>query len=510
MNRKLLFFAITVLFLLTYLFVSIYLDKENLTCPNCNVIVIDIDHLRADAITCEDEGKDITPNLCKFVERSVNFKHNISHHYWTLPSVASTLTSLYPSGHRVLYAYRDSIPENIPTLTDLLKKRDYKTAFIGPEEPDVLYLPSGYQRNVDLRLNIAHNNWLGVLEKLERDKDPFFVYFYSSYMHIPYILPSGVDLLGEISPAEDFPTTRQDLEEIVGNYLVENYKDIFTEDTISDNPDIFNTFREDNARNLLDYYYSFNFPNDKVTAPWHVEYAAFMEYLDFNVKGNDSATEYMKLLYKTKLNLMDHSLGSFLDKLQSKDLNGNTVVVIMSDHGDEFTEHGKFAHYQSIYNEVINTPLIFFAPGLSSRKVLDVTQNIDILPTILDITKIPIPEKVQGQSLVNLMVGVEGEVDRYAISELTEVDASIQNDTWKLIAFNYVDDSPTLELYNLENDPLEQTNIINQDRIVAISLLFQLRSVMEESRNLNSDQPSDFPDWIDEEMRERLIERGYF
>lgn len=477
-------------------------------CNKCNVIIIDIDHIRSDSLPCYGYKYNTAPNLCGLAKNSAIFENNFSHSHWTLPSVASTLTSLYPAAHNVYVSYKDSISDKIPTLTEVLKAAGYMTAFIGPKEGDVQYLPIGFKRGVDKRLPLSIDKWNDVIDSLEKSDKPFFAFFYAGDLHIPYTLLDKEKLIAGTPRILNFPDTRLEIDKLMAKYIANNYKDIFTQKAINKNTQLFKNPNQ-NTREIFNYYNSSENSSSVLKAWFSVKYAAIMEYLDQNAIGNKEITKYLKEVYDTGIYVFDRELGSILNRIKSGTLNSNTIVVIMSDHGDGFGEHNSFAHYNTLYNEVIHTPLIIYSPKVKPIKVRSISENIDIYPTVLNLIGVPINHTIQGKSLTGLMSG-QTDTEKVSIGEINENWASIQNQNWKLIADKYKEATPSMELYYLPTDKYEQLNLVSKNPKEASDLLRKLRNIMNNSRNLYPQKPNVFPTWIDEDSRKRLIEKGYF
>src|SRR5574340_199102 len=123
------------LFLLLIIIIGTLLLLDNRVptkdiCAQCNILLIDIDTLRADDLPCYGYQKNTAPNLCAFAEKSVIFNDNYSTSYWTQPSIFSTITSLYPAFHRVEKIF-DRLSPEIPTLAEVLHKNGYRTVYVN-------------------------------------------------------------------------------------------------------------------------------------------------------------------------------------------------------------------------------------------------------------------------------------------------------------------------------------------------------------------------------------------
>ena len=123
--------------------------------------------------------------------------------------------------------------------------------------------------------------------------------------------------------------------------------------------------------------------------------------------------------YDGDIRYLDTELGRLFSYLKSKDLFDNSIIVVVSDHGEQFLEHGNLRHGISLHNEEVHVPL-FIHTGRSSdrgRVVPELTSTVDIMPTLLELLKIPAPPSLPGISLLNPSAlqgrsGVISEVER--------------------------------------------------------------------------------------------------
>src|SRR4029453_7804311 len=104
--------------------------------------------------------------------------------------------------------------------------------------------------------------------------------------------------------------------------------------------------------------------------------------------------------YDGSIRAMDAEIGRLLEKIRSSDLSGRTLVVFTGDHGEEFLEHGRTFHGQSVYGELANVPLVFWAPGLlpKGKTIQQTVETIDVMPTILEFSRLTVPSQAQGKS----------------------------------------------------------------------------------------------------------------
>jgi len=188
--------------------------------------------------------------------------------------------------------------------------------------------------------------------------------------------------------------------------------------------------------------------------------------------------------YDGSIRALDAEIARLVERLRADGLDDRTVIVFMSDHGEEFQEHGRMWHGQSTYGELAHVPLFIRWPGRvpGGVRVDEVVESIDIMPTVLDLSELPSPKGIQGQTLIPLMnmkgAGSASWKRRPAITEKPperEADASpdptneresswqsfaIDDGDWKLVHHTIRPASrPEFELFDAKRDPLDQRNV---------------------------------------------------
>ena len=177
-------------------------------------------------------------------------------------------------------------------------------------------------------------------------------------------------------------------------------------------------------------------------------------------KLSESEKEAIVSLYDGAIRYVDKQIGSLVKFLKEHGVLNTTYLIITSDHGEEFGEHGDYGHFKpKLYNELLHVPLIIYGPGISTNEIRCTTSLIDLAPTILDLLGIKKATFMLGRSLKPIMEGVEE--DRPAISEIKDL-ISYQDNRYKLIVNIKTGHK---ELYDLENDPREQ-NPITSSKLV--------------------------------------------
>jgi hypothetical protein len=212
-----------------------------------------------------------------------------------------------------------------------------------------------------------------------------------------------------------------------------------------------------------------NMPKDRPFCAYFYSNDPHMPYrphAEFNY--GSSATD----LYDGEISYMDFHLGRLFDWMDNSGLMDNTMIVIMSDHGESLGERGVYKHSTQLYNEQTRVPMIIHVPGLPARSIKDYVSTIDLGPTMLNVVGLDYPKECAGVSLLPLMRGepfthppVYGEqtqkpvpirATQSAHEPRTKKYMVITQDGFKLI---YNRDYSSFELFDLRNDPSELRNL---------------------------------------------------
>jgi arylsulfatase A-like enzyme len=211
----------------------------------------------------------------------------------------------------------------------------------------------------------------------------------------------------------------------------------------------------------------------------YVHYMDVHQYLYDQVAADAGFGTSLSDAYDAALNWTDRNVGMLLADLEARGLLDETLVVVASDHGEGFYEHGHEGHARTLYREVTEVPLILGLPFRLEEPVVveSLVRNVDIWPTLLDLLGLPLPERSDGRSLVAQIEAAgsgageaSGEVlDAFAFLDRTWTQAerkpapmvSVRTDRERLL---YRADAPTeLELYDHTSDPTEQHNLALQE-----------------------------------------------
>jgi arylsulfatase A-like enzyme len=339
--------------------------------PAGRFVLISLDTLRADHLGAYGYGRPTSPFLDALAGRATLFENAVVALPGTLPSHMSMFTGLYPPEHGV-YPEK-SLASAIRTLPEVLHGEGFRTG--GHTEGGYVAGRYGFSRGFDewsdespmvegpkglvkSRDAVKRTFRLG-LEFLRRARrrDAFFLFLHTYSIHDPY------------DPPEEY-----------------------------------------RAR-----YWS-GPPPDGAFPPSGADLAAY------NLGQRDlvpRAVEYYRALYDAQIRYTDDVLRDFFEGLAGLGLKDSVTVVLTSDHGEEFLEHGKLVHEQ-VYPECLHVPLVVLRPGQrAGRRVSALVRTIDLAPTLFELAGIP-PARwppVSGRSLVPLLRGETGPAERDAYAE---------------------------------------------------------------------------------------------
>lgn len=333
---------------------------------NYNVVFITVNNLNQNHLECYGYERNTAPNICNFTDNNIKYTNAVSQSVWTLPSTVSIFLSQYPEVHGVR-SMREKISENATTMTEVFSRSGYETAgFVGNRECGGGHLKKryGYDQGFDTYnqkqpwFNTSVPRAVNWLE--ERDKDDRYFLFVHGYdPHAPY---------------GDATTNRS---------FTGNYSGKLTDYNIA--------WGADNQEDILD---DLRYINGS-----HV-----LKRPNGTVELRNEDIEYIRSLYDRDVAAADRSIGKLLDYLEDEGEMNDTVVVLTSNHGEMLGGYGRgnlrWTHTFP-YQGVINVPLAIHVPGEESRVVEKPVELIDLMPTLLDITRIGMENRhtIQGETL---------------------------------------------------------------------------------------------------------------
>jgi arylsulfatase A-like enzyme len=468
------------------LFIQIifFLFPNSLRCSaskfDVNIVLITIDTLRADHLSCYGYERETSPHIDKIAERSYVFKNVIAPSSWTSPSMVSLFTSVYPINHGVVHGFvkdkqivnQEVFSDKLITLAEILQSRGYTT--FGVASNLHLCEEYGFARGFDYFKCLpfypapAVNKTVALWEKEIKKAEKFFLWLHYFDPHHPY------------SPRKPWINayTSEDLTRELGLYG-KSKEELFS---------------------LIP---------------------------KFNQKTE--ALSNLIALYDSEINFVDSYIGRIIKKYG---FDRNTFLIITSDHGEEFLDHGKLDHGHNLHRETITVPLIVKLPQQKTGQIISQQVSLlDIMPSILNVLDIPSSEQILGKPLLAPNDHVRKLPDRMFFSELQKGNnnmKAILTDEWKYIhnhkgtieklydwvksilfedwrfLFSYED--PVEGLYNRKKDPYEQQNLIKENPSVSATLKGQLLQWVNNAHNYPAEKITVSPS---QELLEKLKALGY-
>ncbi len=479
-----------------------------------NIILITMDTVRADHLSLYGYERDTTPNLKKLSQEATLYKKSISASDMTLASHASILTGLYARSHGAhhtfetltpsddelggteLWPYSMPLADKFDTLAESLSAKGYSTMavvanygylsdsygasqgfqyydyrslvpflghFLGKTRPFYLRQsihtffsnftsPSDYYM-VYRRAEDINREVFTLLNKVDKNKERFFMFINYMDAHGPYMPPTPYD---KLFPGKD--------------------------ETFS--PSKFNTLEE--------------------------------QVMSLKRKITDKERQHLESQYDGGIAYMDFHIGALITRLKEAGLYENTLFIVTSDHGEAFGEKDLMQHGNSVYQNQVYVPLVIKYPGSSKQEVIDTfVSAVDIMPTVLDTLGYEIPENIQGTSLLkpehwdDRIVISESFSTRKNISwsrRFYRIERAVFSDDMKLISST----SGKHELYNISTDPEENKNLYSKDAAVGVGLKGRLDQWLA---TVKDESPSETGvgshNQLDKDALDRLKALGY-
>ncbi len=196
-----------------------------------------------------------------------------------------------------------------------------------------------------------------------------------------------------------------------------------------------------------------------------------------------SQAERLAGLYDAEIQYWDKHFGRLIASLKRRGLYDDTMIVVTSDHGEEFGEHGGFWHGTTLYDEQVHVPLVVRMPGgeLKGTTLTDWVRHVDLAPTILHNARVPAPEGMQGGNIFSAgrrPVFAEEDHEGNRLVSIRVPGESGQSD-YKLIVANEGNPRglPPTELFDVARDPGERRNVAARER----ELMARTRTALEQS-----------------------------
>ncbi len=457
-----------------------------------NVLLYMIDTMRADHASLYGYARDTTPFLKKLSAAGIVFDDCQAQATWTKPSVASLFTSLYSYTHGILNDY-DTIPAGATTLAEQLRAAGYVTASVtaSPWAGKITGLQRGFDYVMEFpvvqryRTDAADRGTdsaavnKAVFPWLQQHRDePFFLYVHSTDPHAPYRPPP---------PFEEKFANPAETAEFNRDYAALRDKAQYGGGTV--------VSREGCRRSGID-------PDKFIRRA--------IDRYDGEILHNDA------------------SLEALAAKLKQMGVLENTLVVVVSDHGEEFWDHGWTAHGHSLYQELTHTVFLMWNPKLLPvpRRVREPVQLIDVMPTLLELAGAKSPDVMEGQSLAPLIQGRPfhrrapvmtsryqypqakpgGFVPENSINTFAVIEAD-----WKLIYREKGKDVGLnrVELYDRRRDRVESTNVAAAHSAEVERMMTELGKWLDAQKRLRALLGKGARSVLDQQTLDQLRSLGY-
>jgi arylsulfatase A-like enzyme len=422
-----------------------------------NVLLITLDTLRADALGCHGYSRPTSPFIDGIAEEGLRFENAMAQASWTLPSLASLMTSQYPQ-EIGMTNFNSKFSDNALRAAEIYRNNGYQTA--GFITCDFLARNRGFAEGFDVYEEHLNN---ALAEDLNRS---VFKWLASRDPEKPY-------------------------------FLWIHYFDIHAD---YDPPIPF------------DKSFGQSFEKKELGTASHLQ-----NLLKNSQQMSEEDTDGVRLLYDQEIHYLDSKLQDLWNHFKNEDALHDTVTVIASDHGEEFREHGGMLHTTSLYEELVHVPLILHCPGKipSGKTVQAPVQNLDILPTLLELCGLTPNCNLKGTSL---LPSFEAEPeDSFCFSHLEVSQDGGSYLDWKPSLFRtlymarkgadkmiYDAKDDSYEFYDLKLDPAETCNRYEVSNPKCIELKEALSQWIESHKKEDAESVD-----MEREVLERLEALGY-
>ena len=357
-----------------------------------NIVLLTIDCWRGDHLGANGATPSPTPHLDRLAAQGTLFEQAITCGGWTRPAMMALFSSVYASRHHGGSLRR--LSALLPVVSELLQSQGYETT--GLTSNPVCGRNAGFERGFDTFTDLESGDarFSKRLQKVRRIRGSRYPLrlLYQPLTHrllrllgVRFIPPEVTASAHEVSDAA--------LAWLAGSpkrtwFLWAHYMDIHWAYRASRRPHT----------------------PDEITQSWWDRFLMLRIIRErWALNPGPERVARWRALYREGLTTLDEQIGRLVDHLRATGRWENTAVIVTSDHGEEFYEHGRVGHsYNGLYNEGVHVPLIVRIPGIPGRhRVRQLVSTLDVAPTLLELAGVPPAETMLGTSLLPLIKGTE-------------------------------------------------------------------------------------------------------
>lgn len=393
-----------------------------------NVVLISLDSVRQDRLGIYGHvpqyapDVEITPNIDQLAAEGVVFDECWATSSWTLPSHMAAMTGLSDGAHGVVHDYIKLDPKR-DTLAAQFKANGYQTGgfFSGP------YLDPkyGFGKGFDYYASgmMSEEDIAREMQKMSDEK--------AALGQDPKLTEAEIQMLRDRLSHEDITSPRI-------NELGMDFLDMVDEDPFflflhyfDAHYDHIPEKMEPGLGHKFDPNYSGNFSPDR----WYFNPAV----RELNPQGtryerriSERDLGHIMAWYDAEIHWVDRHVGRVIKQLKKMGVYENTIIAIMSDHGDEFFEHGNIGHRTTLWTEVCKIPLVLRIPGNAApgKRINNVMRLYDLAPSLVDLAGLPAMTSVQGES-VRELISNDNSAQRGVVSQLSRLMSGGRN-MWRV------------------------------------------------------------------------------
>jgi len=397
-----------------------------------NVILVVLDTVRADHTSIHGYARDTTPRMKEFALKGTVFETALAQSDWTIPAFASMFTGKRPQSHGT-FMQRDRLDSSEATMAQIFDAHGFQTAAFVTLVMGVPFfnINQGFQKYRRARSNSLRDSMQDAADWLTgHHRQRFLLMVHGADAHYPYGCPKGY----------------------IDRYA-SGYEGVGKD-------------------RIVDHRFLIAFNRKK-------SFWKSMSLRDLSeiqaIKTDPRAMAHLMAQYDGCLSYADSQLGVLFETLNRLDLWRNTIVIVTADHGEELGDHGEFGHVSApLYEEIIHIPFVMYVPDQArwaGMRIKEPVEQIDLLPTLVDLEGWKPLEAVDGSSFKGLFDGLRrdrpyyGQAPRQRFNPKVLTLEAFRKDDWKVVRVDR-----RWKLFDLKRDPKEQDDLIQKRPDVFLKL----------------------------------------